>query len=175
MMAAVLATLPSGCATSGMAASRSVIYDSVESLSADSSAVVVVEVQAVSDVDGKAPMSAADAVVTRAFDVPALGRDVGSVDTLTAGASVTVLQLGTRGMGDTPAPLLQAGETYLLFLTPSMLDGGKRSAFFVTGGTAGLYESSGGPDFGHVASDDPDRLPTSVSVVTERLVFNDKG
>lgn len=51
---------------------------------------------------------------------------------------VSVRLLGSADQAG-PAPLLKVGGIYLLYLTPSGLDGELASQFNVTGGTAGLY------------------------------------
>ncbi|WP_426320420.1 hypothetical protein [Microbacterium sp. E-13] len=136
------------CSTPGtvqMDGSRSELYDSVQGIAADSSLVAVVEVKSqevlkpASDKDTAYTLSTVSVIST--FSPTGLAREIPNgvnPSGMTAGSQIIVRQMGTSEM-DTPARILNAGEKYLLFLTPSMLEGKAGSQFYVTGGSAGVY------------------------------------
>jgi hypothetical protein len=90
------------------------------------------------------------------------------------GSTVVVRQHGTAG-DPGPGSLLTEGRTYLLYLTPSGMDGDLASQFSVTGGTAGIYakhrsavrspttvvEST---EFTGTSSDEGDHLPAQLTL-----------
>jgi hypothetical protein len=168
-----------GCSTpgsSGMHGSRAELYDSVQGLAADSSIAAVVEVQSqqvlnpASDRDFAYTLSTVSVVSTLspkglASELPA---NV-PTDPVSDGSEIVVRQMGTVDI-ETPAPILKAGEQYLLFLVPSMLEGEAASQFWVTGGSAGVYEVSGddfarGSDatFTHGPFEEGDTLPPTLT------------
>ena len=86
-------------------------------------------------------------------------------------STIEVRQLGSTDVDQLPAPILEVGQDYLLFLTPTGLSGGAASQFYITGGTAGYYRSTAGPTgdradagatFGKVG-DEGDTLPTTLT------------
>jgi len=139
--AAVAALLTLGVVLSGCAAvpsqevlgSRATLYDSVEQLADDSSVAVV-------------------GTVTEQ-------RDWGSSGTLSVltGEGFEVLQYGSDVVSSS-APILEIGETYLLFLS----EDDPQNGFFVTGVSAGIYRQAA--DGYHWLGVDDDNLPT---VITE--------
>lgn len=77
--------------------------------------------------------------------------------------------MGTASM-ETPAPILTSGGRYLLFLIPSMLEGGAASQFYITGGSAGVFDApadlaSRGDDavFIHGTYEEGDTLPETLT------------
>lgn len=158
-----------------MAVSRSTLYISVEDLSADSTLVVVGRVTD-RTTSGSAEAAGADPVhtvstieVTEA--TPAAGREDADTDVPAAGSTIEVRQLGSTDVDQLPAPILEVGQDYLLFLTPTGLSGGAASQFHITGGTAGYYRSTAGPTgdradagatFGKVG-DEGDTLPATLT------------
>lgn len=169
-----------GCSTPGsvhMDGSRSELYDSVQGISADSSMVAVVEVTdqevltASSDRDIPYTLSTVSLIST--FAPTGLARELPEGVTATAakpGNQIVVRQMGTAEM-ETPAPILKTGEKYLLFLTPSMLEGEAASQYYVTGGSAGVFDApddvaSRGGDvaFTHGPYDEGDTLPETLTI-----------
>ncbi|MCR2809938.1 MULTISPECIES: hypothetical protein [unclassified Microbacterium] len=59
--------------------------------------------------------------------------------------------------------VLQPGQEYLLYLTPSMLSGEEAAHFFITGTVAGAYLREG-DDFRRVAADSGDDLPDTIEI-----------
>ncbi len=95
--------------TSGSHGSRVEFYDSVEALAADSSTIVVgtvVDQRSATDIDPETPFTISTIEV------------VSSEKGDEATSPLEVRQLGSNEEFG-PAPLLESGETYLLFLTPS--------------------------------------------------------
>jgi hypothetical protein len=89
------------------------------------------------------------------------------------GQQIIVRQMGSSRQ-PTEIPKLVEGETYLLFLTASGLDGDLASQYYITGATAGMYEAAGPVDiknrstlrstpFSKVPSDDGDKLPEMIT------------
>jgi hypothetical protein len=158
-----------GCSSSHAEGSRVELYDSVPDLAADSSIVVSGTVQqqkTATDIPGSDEFTLStvviDATAKTDSDHP-------------SGSSVVVRQHGNRDT-EGPGPLLEQGKTYLLYLTPSGLDGDLASQFYVTGGTAGIYEtqqnaaarSAGGvaedTEFTKAPSDEGDKLPAELTL-----------
>lgn len=139
------------CSEAG-SGSRHTLYDSIESLAADSSSIVVGDVTAQS-VEGDVTISSV--AVTNAPANPRLGSDLADApEPAAVGETVEVRQEGS--------PTLEVGGEYLLFLTPTMLPGEAAAQFFVTGAVAGLYvrEDDG---FRRVVPDSGDDLPATIT------------
>lgn len=163
--------------TSGMHGSRAELYNSVEAISADSSLVAVVTVKsqdvlkAATDRDIPYTLSTVSVVTTYAPEGLGTENLEGSKASVRveAGSEIVVRQMGTSEI-DTPAPVLKAGENYLLFLHPTMLEGEAASQFYVTGGSAGIYaapsdaafESEDG-QFIHGPFEEGDTLPPTLT------------
>lgn len=135
--------------TQGIAVSRSELYESLDQLDADSSLVAVGEVVD-QDVQGStgsgvAPDSSAT-VSTFRLDRVRRGADAVAAGLILpeVGSTIEVRQLGTDEPGTAPAPILEVGSGYLLFLTPTGLAGGDGAQYYVTGGTAGYYAAQSG-------------------------------
>lgn len=177
-LAGILVLL-TGCATqssSFVAGSRAELYDSLEELVQDSSAIVVARVldQAVAtDIDDM-PFTLSSVEIQHALNPTGLGpASPGGNDVvaLSQGDNVIVRQIGD-GASASEATFLDVGATYLLFLTTSGLPGELASHFYVVGVTAGIYEPVAGAqaqssteidemEFRHVGEMSPDRLPSN--------------
>ncbi len=153
--------LLTGCASVARPSSegsRSRLYSSVADLAADSEAVItgtVTRQHSATDIDPVTDFTISTVGVTAVVrgDIP-------------VGSTVEVRQFGTpKGVG--PAPLLVPGSDYLLYLTPSGLDGDLSAQYYVTGGSAGLYASSsagGRGIFTQMQPDEGDRLPAALTL-----------
>lgn len=142
-----------GCSQSS-SGSWHTLYDSVESLAADSSTIVVGTVSAQS-VEGDVTISSVE--VTNAPTNPQLGANLADrPEPAAVGETVEVRQ--------ELSPALELGEEYLLFLTPTMLPGEAAGQHFVTGAVAGLYVRHDG-EFRRVVPDSGDALPDRITTV----------
>ena len=167
------------CSTPGnvqMDGARSELYDSIEGLAADSSLIAVVEVESHEVLspasDRGIPYTLSKVSVISTFAPEALAGELpksASANTHTAGSELVVRQMGTTEV-KTPAPLLSVGRHYLLFLTPSMLEGDSASQFYVTGGSAGVFDAPddvatrrGDSEFTHGPFEEGDTLPDTLS------------
>ncbi|MGW9586554.1 hypothetical protein [Microbacterium sp. NPDC055455] len=149
----VVAGLLAGCSQTS-SGSRHTLYDSVESLAADSSSIVVGTVST-QTTEGDATISSVE--VTNAPTNPQLGAAlVDRPEPAAVGDTVEVRQ-------DLP-PVLGLGEEYLLFLTPTMLPGEAGGQYFVTGAVAGLYIRQD-DEFRRVVPDSGDTLPDTITAV----------
>ena len=112
----------------GNAISRVKLYDSLEEISADSDLVVVGTVgsqECVYDIDDVTAFVVAEVQIAEVIDGEA-----------EEGATIEVRQMATL-----EESLLEDGETYLLYLVESGLDGDLADQYYVTGSTAGIYVS----------------------------------
>lgn len=157
-IAASLLLLQAGCATNsadgGGSGSRAVLYDSIEALASDSTAIVV---GAVVDqrADGDATISTLD--VLSAPSSPQLGANAPEAEPVSVGDTVDVRQ------DPSSRPLLKTGKEYMLWVTPTMLPGDAASQFFITGSNAGLYLVDG--DIARRAvTDSGDDLPDTITI-----------
>jgi hypothetical protein len=153
-----LLMLPVGCAassgTGGGEGSRAVLYDSIEGLASDSTAIVI---GTVSDqrTDGDATVSSIE--VLSAPTSPQLGATAPEAEPVSVGDTVAVRQ------DPSSRPLLDPGKEYMLWLTPTMLDGDAANEFFITGSNAGIYLVDG--DIGHrVTTETGDELPETITI-----------
>jgi hypothetical protein len=158
-----------GCSGSGAHGSRAELYDSVSGLASDSTVVLagtVEEQNVVQDIPDGGDFTLSTVTVA----------ETAKADTEhPAGSTLVVRQHGTEGEPG-PAGLLEKGKTYLLYLTPSGLDGDLASQFYVTGGSAGIYvteqneaaRSAGGvvegTEFTKQQSDEGDQLPEQLTL-----------
>ncbi len=144
-------------------ASRVRFYSSVQELAADSTAIVSGTVTAQN--------TATDIDPTTVFTISTVTvKDAPKGSGLTPGSTVEVRQFGDSNQVG-PAPLLTQGTDYLLYLTASGLSGPLASQYYVTGGTAGVYEASTSPQahssettFSQVQPDAGDTLPATVNI-----------
>jgi hypothetical protein len=174
-----LAGCASGSSNDGAAAStqesgdgahltRAQLYSDIDELASDSVAIAVGTVTAqrvATDIDD------ATAFTISSFEVTESVKSDGFTD---VGRTVDVRQVGSPE-GSAPTDLLAPGNTYLLYLTASGLDGELSSQYYVTGASAGLYaqatseQSRSGTDepssrFVQVDATDGENLPAEVNV-----------
>lgn len=119
---------------SGSHASRVQFYDSIPDLADDSTAVVVATVgdqHEANDITEDTDFTLSDVTVVEAPKPD---------EATQPGATITVRQFGSKEQPPV-ATLLEPGRTYLLYLTATGLDGELGSQYYVTGSSAGLYES----------------------------------
>ena len=153
LLIAVVSVL-AGCSQSS-SGSRATLYDSVESLAADSSSIVVGTVSAQST-EGDVTISSVE--VTNAPTNSQLGANLPDhTEPAAVGDTVEVRQ-------EDPSPALELGNEYLLFLTPTMLPGEATTQHFVTGAVAGLYIRQD-DEFRRVVRDSGDTLPDTITAV----------
>lgn len=152
--AAVLAAVCALTAcTGGSSGSRHKLYDSIDALAADSSAIVLGEVVR-QRTEGDATLSSV--VVESAPTNPQLGAEVeGGASAIEPGDVVEVRQMA--------APYLVSGGQYALFLTPTMLEGALASQYYITGAEAGIYAREG-DSLHRVALDSGDDLPETIEL-----------
>ncbi|WP_129789244.1 hypothetical protein [Promicromonospora panici] len=132
---AACATGSSGDQVTDAHAPRVKLYDSVADLAADSGLVVtgqVVDQTTATDID----------------DVSEFTLSTFEISTVIAGAAdVAGQQVVVRQHGSAehlpPAPLLEKEGAYLLYLTPSGLDGELAKHYYITGANAGMYQATG--------------------------------
>lgn len=144
----------------GNAISRVKLYDSLEEISADSDLVVVGTVgsqECVYDIDDVTAFVVAEVQIAEVIDGEA-----------EEGAMIEVRQTATL-----EESLLKDGETYLLYLVESGLDGDLADQYYVTGSTAGIYVSvdastcsadDSAGSYERVDLDSGDDLPETVNV-----------
>jgi len=154
LLIAVVSVLAAGCSQSS-SGSRHTLYDSVESLAADSSSIVVGTVSAQST-EGDVTISSVE--VGNAPTNPQLAANLPDrTEPAAVGETVAVRQ-------DDSSPALELGKEYLLFLTPTMLSGDAATQYFVTGAVAGLYVRQD-DEFRRVVRDSGDTLPDTIAAV----------
>lgn len=142
-----------GCTTVGNegtitygAGSRSVLYDSLDAVAADSTAVAIVTVddQEMYSVDTGGDLAdtytVSSATVVSVLDAPSLA-STPAVSRVREGKRIEIRQMGDPSM-QLEAPILNVGGTYLLFLVASTLPGDAGRQFYVTGASAGMYAAS---------------------------------
>jgi hypothetical protein len=168
--AGILAAGLAGCSSASTSeGSRVQLYDSVSALADDSSIIVAGTVSSqktVADIPNGGNFTLSTFTVTKSAKT-----DSGHPD----GSTITVRQIGSPKASG-PAPFLEQGKSYLLYLHPSELDGDLASHFYVTGGSAGIYEtqqnaaarSAGGvtedTEFTKAPSDEGDSLPAELTL-----------
>jgi glyoxylase-like metal-dependent hydrolase (beta-lactamase superfamily II) len=78
---------------------------------------------------------------------------------------IVVRQSGTRS-DPGPAPYLEVGREYVLFLHPTEIPGAPTNEYYITGGTAGAYlvePGAGAADARlHRLADEGDKLPDTI-------------
>lgn len=173
--AGIIAGALVGCTTSSDEdGSRVKLYNSVSEVSSDSSLVASGTVDSQKQVAATAttsPYIASTFTVAATYTPAGLGANVSSgAAPIKAGDKIVVRQIGTlNAISDTPK--LAPGSGYLLFLTPTGLPGAPVNNYYVTGATAGIYESGtgavssltdGSASFTKLG-DDGDKLPATLS------------
>ncbi|WP_270410257.1 hypothetical protein [Brachybacterium paraconglomeratum] len=135
--------------STGTHGNRSRIYGSLEELRADSDLVIKATVPNPLEVTKREEDAGTFTYEDIETTLPVLESSVvgtrgEGVDDLSSGPDeVTVIQLGNAEMSEVPAPLLEAGKTYVLFLTLSGLPGDDANKFFVTCSDAGIFLEDG--------------------------------
>lgn len=149
-----------GCSTGGTsdpasAGSRAALYDSIDDLAADSTAIVG---GTVTEQSTQGDTTVSVILVGTAPSSPQLGANLSvPLSDIRVGDTVQVRQ------DPSSRPLLEIGEEYFLWLTPSALPGAAASQFFITGSNAGIYVRDG--DVARrVAPDSGDTLPATITI-----------
>lgn len=145
-----------------MHGTRHTLYTSLEALASDSSDVVRVVVLDQTEVEDDLPYTLSTVEVRETYHPSSLGRNVDRDGTLQEGEHAVIRQFGGASWEELPAAIVAPGETYLLFVTPTMLDGAE-AEYYVTGGSAGLYRPGTDGRFAHVGLDEGDALPDPLS------------
>lgn len=155
--------------TSGGSGSRAVLYDSLESVQKDSEAAVLVTItdqKEFARTDTASAFVASTATVDEPFTPASLGEKKGTT-AIAAGATITVRQLGALGESE-GTPMLQPGTQYLLFIVPTEAPGAKSDEFYITGGTAGMYQLEAGVRAAsgtfEKVGDEGDKLPATITL-----------
>lgn len=155
LLVAVLPLGISGCSMNteqgrdegGAHSSRVKLYPSVKSMADDSSAVVVgtvTEQRVAADIDETTEFTISTVEVSEVQK---------SKDSISRGDKLIVRQVGSQKQA-APGPLMAVGATYLLYLTPSGLEGELREHFYITGANAGLYQAASAERRASYASND---------------------
>ena len=157
-VAVTLLTLQVGCAgdpvIDGGAGSRAVLYDSIDELASDSTAIVIGKIMH-QRTDGDTTVSSLD--VLSAPSSPQLGATAPEAEPVSVGDTVMVRQ------DPSSRPLLETGKEYALWLTPTMLPGEAANEFFITGSTAGMYLVDG-DTARRVTTNTGDELPETITI-----------
>lgn len=156
-----------GCASveSHSSGSRHELFASVRDLSAASSMVVVVDVID-QKVEGESiPNTVSIVVPIESFTPDGLGSAL-DVEPSKAGDQIVVRQVVVE-LDKGAYPVLSVGGRYLLFLTPTMLEGEQASQYYVTGGSAGVY-SVDGETYIHGPFEEGDQLPEKLTATDLR-------
>jgi len=146
--------------------SRVALYDSLDAMVADSSAIIVGTVTsqspATDDGEEEGGVTGSTVDVEESFSPSGLASTLTGVEPSApaAGESLVVRQFGAPGTITTAGPLLEVGTRYLLFLNPTMLPGDAAADFFVVGSAAGIYVADG--DHFVRLVDDGDDLPATL-------------
>jgi hypothetical protein len=163
LLVAVVSVGAVGCTQSS--GSRHTLYDNVDSLARDSSAIVVGSVT-----DQRQDTSAGFTTTISTVEVandpenPSLGANLdGGPVQLVVGDVIQVRQDGEPSV-------LHPGQEYLLFVTASMLPGDAAAHFFITGAVAGAYQREGN-QYTRVRTDSGDNLPDTIQIAgTDGLI-----
>ena len=152
-----------GCVSSS-SGSRAALYESLDDLARDSTAIVVGTVTGERQDDDAI---IATVQIAHTPTNPQLGAEVDADGPpFVVGDVVDVRQMGDSESSSGGAPLLQAGQEYLLFLTPTMLAGDAADQYYVTGAEAGLYVRENDV-FRRVVLDTGDTLPATIATTGE--------
>ncbi len=150
-----------GCSsiTTGSSGSRAELFGSVQSLSAASSAVAIVDVVDQYSVDDSTPTTVSTVRPVKVLTPERLGEaSETALDALPK--EVTVRQVPVSLEKST---VMKVGARYLVFLTLSGKDDAAQNDFYVTGGSAGVYEAQD-DGFVHGPFEEGDTLPETLSV-----------
>ena len=159
----LFATILAGCVTQSSESeetfahmARVRLYSSTAEFAADSAVVVIgtAKSEAVAaDIDGVTEFTLVQFVPDEVLQ---------GADQIDGREAIVVRQTGSAKQGS-PAPLMVLGERYLLYLTPSGLEGKLADHFYVTGANAGLYVEGEPGTFLQFDRQDGEELPTSLS------------
>ncbi|CAH0222851.1 hypothetical protein SRABI76_02554 [Microbacterium oxydans] len=127
--------------TTSIEESRHTLYSDVAGLAADSEAVVDVVVDSQEIVQEAMPYTLSTVTVIAPLQPTGLAANADAAATVTPEQQIVIRQLGSSAEETVPAPLLEVGGRYLLFVTSTQLPGDAASQFYVTGGSAGLYRT----------------------------------
>jgi len=131
-----------------------VLYDSIDGLASDSTAIVIGTVTE-QRTEGDTTISTLD--VLSAPTSPQLGATAPEAEPVGVGDTVAVRQ------DPASRPLLETGKDYAMWLTPTMLDGDAANEFFITGSNAGMYLIDG-DTARRVATETGDELPETITI-----------
>jgi len=150
---------PTGCSSvatdESSAGSRATLYDSIDELAADSTAIIS---GVVTDQFTEGDTTVSVIPVDNAPFSPQLAANIGMPPSdIQVGDTVRVRQ------DPSSRPLLEIGKEYFLWLTPTMLPGAPASQFFITGSNAGIYISDG-ETAQRAAPDSGDDLPPTITI-----------
>jgi hypothetical protein len=147
-----------GCSQSGSETGSAKHYDSMDSLAADSTAIVVGSVTKQFEKDGSdAPVIVSEFKVTNSPANPSLGKNV-HADSAAIAVGDTIL---VRQPKETKSRL-HKGDEYLLFVAPSTAHSSTTNDFSITGTVAGLYHWDG-TAYSRVVKVAGDTLPDTIS------------
>ncbi|QOD09486.1 hypothetical protein [Rathayibacter toxicus] len=164
----------SGSTKSYAHGTRIKLYSSIEDLAGDSAAVIVGTVsgqKAETDSTGN-QVTVSTFVVSEQIPTTKVGTHLGKAPaSIQSGTTVSVRQLGASDIVGLAAPILRQNQSYLLFVTPSMLPGDEAQQFSITGASAGYYQKKvapssvdeAAPTFEKVGDEEGDVLPGLVN------------
>lgn len=157
-VAVSLLMLQVGCAASSVVSggdgSRAVLYDSIDGLASDSTAIVI---GTVTDQHTEGDTTISSLGVLSAPTSPQLGATAPEAEPISVGDTVAVRQ------DPSSRPLLELGKEYALWLTPTMLPDDAANEFFITGSNAGMYLVDG--DIARrVTTETGDELPETITI-----------
>jgi hypothetical protein len=161
--------LVTGCAaTTSSEGSRATLYADATALAGDSSAVVEVVVESQESVQEELAYTLSTVTVIASVAPQGLAANSNGVSTIAPEEELVIRQLGPSDQSSDQVPILETGERYLLFLTPTMLDGDAASQYYVTGASAGIYQAAGAEDgenvsYARVDADSGDTLPATLT------------
>lgn len=181
-MAALIGLL-SSCAIEGSHGSRHEIYNSVSEMLEYSSDVVVgtVSKQDVVEDGDFGDMTLVTFDVAEVYAPAGTGKRWADenvpIGTVLPGHTITIRQHGAPHYSEAPAPFLEPGTGYLLFLNPAGLDGDAGTHFTIVGVVAGIYVDDGSNSFTAITAteafrssnpDGPvDSLPQTIDPATQ--------
>ncbi|MGH3689582.1 MAG: hypothetical protein ACRDT7_05450 [Microbacterium sp.] len=150
--------------------SRHTLYSEVSALSADSEAIVDVVVESQDVVQEEIPYTLSTVTVIAPLHPKglAINKDVSAE--VSPEEQIVIRQMGSVDEEKVPAPLLEVGNRYLLFITSTKLEGDAASQFYITGVSAGIYQTESSTDarggdvtYAHVDQDSGDNLPPTLT------------
>lgn len=156
--------------TTSIDGSRHTLYSDVSALSGDSEAIVDVVVNSQEVVQEEIPYTLSTVTVIAPLRPKGLASNKEASAEVTPEEQIIIRQMGSVDEEEVPAPLLEVGNRYLLFITSTKLDGDAASQFYVTGVSAGIYQTEssaeargGDVTYAHVDRDSGDNLPPTLT------------